>query len=55
MAGLLVVGLGILSGPLDSSVNIAFPFITRAFDAVPIKNHCPYQKLDSDIGMVESA
>lgn len=33
MAGLLVIGLGILSGPLDSSVNIAFPFITRAFDA----------------------
>lgn len=33
MAGLLVVGLGMLSAPLDSSVNIAFPFITRAFDA----------------------
>ena len=32
-AGLLVVGLGILTAPLDSSVNIAFPFITRAFDA----------------------
>lgn len=32
-AGLLAVGLGILSAPLDSSVNIAFPFITRAFDA----------------------
>lgn len=32
-AGLLVVGLGIMSAPLDSSVNIAFPFITRAFDA----------------------
>lgn len=32
-AGLLVVGLGTLSAPLDSSVNIAFPFITRAFDA----------------------
>jgi MFS family permease len=28
-----VVGLGTLSAPLDSSVNIAFPFITRAFDA----------------------
>lgn len=28
-----MVGLGILSAPLDSSVNIAFPFITRAFDA----------------------
>lgn len=33
MAGLAVVGLGILGVPLDSSVNIAFPFITRAFDA----------------------
>jgi len=32
-AGLLVVGLGTLGAPLDSSVNIAFPFITRAFDA----------------------
>ena len=28
-----MVGLGTLSAPLDSSVNIAFPFITRAFDA----------------------
>jgi len=28
-----VVGLGTLTAPLDSSVNIAFPFITRAFDA----------------------
>lgn len=30
-AGLLVVGLGTLAAPLDSSVNIAFPSITRAF------------------------
>lgn len=33
--GLLVLGLGTLVGPLDSSVNIAFPFITSAFD-VPL-------------------
>ena len=33
IAGLGVVGLGTLTAPLDSSVNIAFPFITRAFDA----------------------
>lgn len=32
-AGLLAVGLGMVAAPLDSSVNIAFPFITRAFDA----------------------
>jgi EmrB/QacA subfamily drug resistance transporter len=31
--GLVVVGLGTLTAPLDSSVNIAFPAITRAFDA----------------------
>jgi MFS family permease len=30
-AGLLVVGLGTLAAPLDTSVNIAFPSITRAF------------------------
>jgi len=33
VAGLGIVGLGTLTAPLDSSVNIAFPFITRAFDA----------------------
>lgn len=33
VAGLVVVGLGTLTAPLDSSVNIAFPAITRAFDA----------------------
>ncbi len=33
IAGLGIVGLGTLTAPLDSSVNIAFPFITRAFDA----------------------
>ena len=33
--GLVVLGLGTLVGPLDSSVNIAFPFITDAFD-VPL-------------------
>jgi EmrB/QacA subfamily drug resistance transporter len=33
VAGLVVVGLGTITAPLDSSVNIAFPFITRAFDA----------------------
>lgn len=30
-AGLFVVGLGTLAAPLDTSVNIAFPDITRAF------------------------
>ena len=30
-AGLLVVGLGTLAAPLDTSVNIAFPSITSAF------------------------
>lgn len=33
--GLLVLGLGTLVGPLDSSVNIAFPYITGAF-GVPL-------------------
>ena len=33
--GLLILGLGTLVGPLDSSVNIAFPFITGAF-GVPL-------------------
>ncbi len=33
--GFLVLGLGTLVGPLDSSVNIAFPFITGAF-GVPL-------------------
>ncbi|MDP6346629.1 MAG: MFS transporter [Alphaproteobacteria bacterium] len=31
VAGLSVVGLGTLVGPLDTAVNIAFPFITRDF------------------------
>jgi len=31
LLGLLVVGLGTLPAPLDTSVNIAFPAITRAF------------------------
>lgn len=35
-AGLLVVGLGTLLGPLDSAVNIAFPHITGAF-GVPLQ------------------
>src|SRR5262249_30212849 len=30
--GLLVVGLGVAGVPLDTSVNIAFPAITTAFD-----------------------
>ncbi|MFP6712533.1 MAG: MFS transporter [Rhodospirillales bacterium] len=30
--GLFVVGLGSILGPLDSSVNIAFPDITRSFE-----------------------
>lgn len=29
--GLVVLGLGTLVGPLDSAVNIAFPYITNAF------------------------
>ena len=29
--GILVLGLGTLVGPLDSAVNIAFPYITNAF------------------------
>ena len=33
--GLLVLGFGTLVGPLDSSVNIAFPYITGAF-GVPL-------------------
>ena len=33
---LLIVGLGVATGPLDSAVNIAFPAITSAFAiAVP--------------------
>jgi MFS family permease len=32
LAGLLVVGLGVAGMPLDTSVNIAFPAITAAFD-----------------------
>jgi len=35
-AGLLVVGLGTLLGPLDSAVNIAFPHITGSF-GVPLQ------------------
>ncbi len=35
--GLFIVGLGTLTVPLDSSVNIAFPAITRAFD-VPLED-----------------
>ena len=35
--GLLVLGLGTLVGPLDSSVNIAFPYITGAF-GVPLED-----------------
>jgi MFS family permease len=30
-AGLLAIGLGTIAAPLDTSVNIAFPSITRAF------------------------
>jgi MFS family permease len=30
-AGLLILALGILSAPLDTAVNIAFPSITEAF------------------------
>jgi hypothetical protein len=33
--GLVVVGLGTITAPLGSSVNIAFPFIIHAFD-VPL-------------------
>lgn len=36
-AGFGVIGLGTLIGPLDSSVNIAFPDITRAF-AIPLQS-----------------
>lgn len=35
-AGLLVVGLGTVLGPLDSAVNIAFPHITGSF-GVPLQ------------------
>jgi len=35
--GLLVLGLGTLVGPLDSAVNIAFPYITGAF-GVPLED-----------------
>lgn len=35
--GLFIVGLGTLTAPLDSSVNIAFPAITRAF-GVPLED-----------------
>lgn len=35
--GLFIVGLGTLTAPLDSSVNIAFPSITRAF-GVPLED-----------------
>ncbi len=37
MLGLFVVGLGTLTAPLDSAVNIAFPAITRAFE-VPLED-----------------
>ena len=37
LARFAVIGLGTLTGPLDSAVNIAFPDITRAF-AMPIQS-----------------
>ena len=37
--GVLIVALGTLVVPFDSTVNFAFPYITRAF-GLPIPLYC---------------